>query len=1309
MVKANNFKPAINGQDVYTKLMEAVSQNETYKKLQNELSEEEFKNIFGTLENSIRKLAYNQTAAAYSSSVDGTGRITQPDYETFGKKFLAKKLKENPEFSIGATSSEDIEIWFKEFAAQLYTLFPHTRNQTPHPTETSSPAMIEAEVNLAQLLRTDMRKLLTDGSEKFVMESHQANFDEKIDALLEGITTPPATGFAVRNEMAMSLRQSRLTYKSVPEDLVALHDVAVDVFGLNADDEKIREWILDASAQAVRNETWSPGDCDSKPHMRPAQMRQGIRMGQLAIRQQYIEDLAEIAAELDSGDPQSKEALEEIQSAIWKLFNEIENIYENDPQKAKEKIDRFVTDTLASDGVSPLAQDVIKKIYADRYESAMEDSLNAIRDIKQAIGHAEKAKAKNEEHQADVKRLKDTLQNLRENFNKIHQESYPYLKKITDKAPDKDYEADRNILIEKIEQIAGYDAVKAIKYTSAANGKKTKIRAIDALSTQIKSYGFQAQRITHRQAADVYERAAKNLITLVNQRFGDEGVNITDIKGLIELLTNENNKELADNIRREVQQEKNKQMAKVLELQELQDKDEIQKFTPEQLDIIQTYESLEMVQIGMYEGRGAVERELIAELNKPEDLWNVLAFQELMKDPDNLPEANRVPMIVPLVEYTDDILKVKEITDKAFEFEPFKQSQKALSSPENMPHLNMWDKEQNKLRPMTVGDLLDQIAEQYKDWQPKYGEEAIDFPQWVEDTKQKLKDEAPEGIDPLQESVFHYVIMGAGSDSNKSSSLAFVTAMKKSMMEGQLNLSKFGALAMQKMGGGSSLHRNAITQALIRTRQGREMWRGPEIQAAETENIRASAAARQQGIKLRVGGYARDVAITNLANRAGLADITSNDEFQNMFKRDEERVEAYRGFYEYSKENEEGITEPVNPAFSKFVDIATPRKLLGVFKYAARPANRLRAAGDFNVEEGIRAIGYGLSTSATFRPPHLHLGLAGHVMMADENGFIRGTETVTNQEGKEVDVPVREKIMARYLKSPDLQNQINRAMADIIHYNPELSWKNTATGLMMKDVKRSVNQETGEVTITFGEGDAQVSYSLQKLANLQGQDKALFESKLSTLRDESFEKNSKTVSAKDMADIVITAATLDLECTKSRRAINQLVSDLVYTANKDKSKKERVKEARALRKQDKSAMFSRKIVDKEPLSVAEADDTGLLLDNITRLSPALGSELQEEYKVEAAALKKISDIFRRTQQDPSTMPVKSSKPVEKDFGDDVEAYQKKLASYERYASDYQAFKQHIDIIESAPAAYHMPGHAAAVAKAERKTVVGIAE
>lgn len=1513
MVTPSNFKKIVGGKEVYEALLQQAENNQQLSALRQQNPEQ-----YKTFLNEIRKLAFGQSATAYSSSVSEGDRIGKPDYEQLAKAVLAEKgytigttrtaatgeslltlskdnllrtlstnarnlitekesreevearIRKNAEFyikkkaeieadpdhkdkafyqNITAKSAEeliqelDTEIeeyhhklekvdelelseeqrfaLFKEVCKRLQAVYPYTRNQTPHPTLTDTTEKFQAEANLVDVIRGPLRDVLTQGDDAEITQADQNLYNEALNSYVKEIT-PLLESLNIDGEMRMSLYMSHHMYRSVPEDALSLLRVAEKVFGLDPQSEQVQDIVAETSSKAIRNETWSPGDVDSKPHMRPALMTRGIEMGRLAIRRQYIQDLAEIGHQL----PEDSEARQKVQATIWKLMNDIKELYVANPDYAGAKIDTFINRIMKEQGASDQAIEFVKDIRLVHHQAidlrnAVRQSEKALRSLKSTgddnqLGALDLTNAE-EAHKYNLDRLKEFYKSkgigYLENINNI---GYSLTNGSTG-----EYQSHSQAFFDDLKDIeqASKDAELSVPFKDVA-GKGSHLSAIKALRIQAESYGLQAQKITHRQAHDVYDTAldeihlallaqtqaekppfelpsdyiensqklsklltpekreelaklssqkaelektieqlksqniqegseyetAKNQLDTVSQQLDEatapiKEVRSTLVKSLIEMLndTSEKNAERNASMRRFIRSETEQNMSLVRDLQRRLDNEQIDSFTPEEQRMIYTYESLQMAKIGMYSD-GAIVRELIAETTKPEDLWNVMALQELMINPEHPPLDKNIPKIVPLVEYTEDLRKLPEIMAEAYAFEPFRKAQEKRVK-NDQAFVKVWDEEKQDLRDMTTRDLVEDIIDndhhgrkivaemidayisKMEDAYPgtgieeslktskKFIAEIIDVAQEIEhlereietikkdrsqsekskeltETLKERKDRYTQAWDiatrhPILESylntpAIYSEAMTAGSDMNKSSSSAFVSELNELINSTENAMATYSSFLNMKSGNGSAAHRNAVNNALIRMRQGREMWRGPEILSTESERVRTIHAGDAMGKRIGVKGERRFVAVTNLSNAANLKDQTGILEYEDILARDEARTEAYKNDLYHTA------------AFSQFFDTCAPRKLFGMYKFAARPAQRLKASGDFRVEAGIRAIGFGLNSSTLFGEPHLLYGLSSNVLKADELG------SVTDENRKEN--------ATLYLKSPDMQNEVNRAIVNLVHYNPDVAWQNTAVGCGLESsmIERTVDTD-GEIHLTIKNGETTLAEV--KLSDLAKGDESALNALKSSV-EQALEKSEFPAKYKDKfsSDTIVSnmrvAAKLDIESTNALRSVNQLISDLAgskaQASEADPTKKRGLKEA--LKRKDK---------DTPRLSAQEAGDVNRLVDNLRALSPNLADELDMMREVtqgkdgNPGTAQQISEIFERSVKDPASTLSKLPGSLPKDPTEWTPAQ-------ENYMRDFHVFKRHTDIVEYVPAAYYEPGHSVAMSRDVNKPSMGMA-
>lgn len=1369
--KARQPKSPVTGEKIQGELTAIMKSSDWYKDLEQPEKD--------TVLNGLRRIAYQQAGSTYASDAGKTQdqqRIERMDYETLAQNYIQKKVGEElkKQGNLSPTKEEVLEatetflennsaLWFAEFLARMMTVPPHTRNQTPHPNNFYTAEAMKAENDLIDSLQSDFRTLLDEGSNT----NQQEDLKTKLENWAQAYIIPPQRTLNINGEMAMSNQQSYQLYRSVPEHALAIKRVAEKVFGL--DDEtkltinihdhdtdetekhthSLREWIVRVGSQSIRNETWSPGDVDSKPHMRPEQMQRGILMGRVAIRQQYIHDLAKIGAKIEDTN---SEGYQKIQANIWRFFNDIEELYQDhvdEKGRGKNVIKRIVE--TAPEETRDLLES-IQKIHAEskltryrnrlsykRYQSfkndptVMPDELKREEDDFYAASKRDKTKI-------NVAFLKD-FKNVGASFIK----SDPH---------EKGYSGDVEKLHREMNLLSEYPEIQKINYKDIANKEDidSSISAIDALRMQAQTYGLQSQRITHRQSSEAYatgtegihqailqglrekdsskpqlkltdsdsfiegyekkvdtmntklaelakeqakDKAEQNEERIIELHKEIEDIRIPLTKDLITFLTDESGKntDAVIAIREYIQRRTGDEMKRIKNLQDLAD-DQQYTLKPQDNRDIFTFESLEMVRIGMYSG-GAVARELIAETNSAEALWNVFLMQELMIDPKQ--EPTHRPKKVPLVEYVDDIRRVDEVVDVAYAFEPFRKAEEKLTDRKGEHrYLKVWDEERKALRDMNVDDMLGEIraSERFGDYfvvkvlqeiaegMPAQNEELIEKLQKaaatlnpeaksplsttdVEQRKQRdelyktVVTEAKESLkEPLHALVNYAEVMTAGSDATKSGSSALYTDIADSVMDAKLKLAKYGLYTEQKSGNGSALFRANINNAIMRMRQGLEMVQGPDMLTPETERIRTYRLKRKMGVEAGISEDNRDhAALVNLNNSAGIKDLTSDEEYLEIRNRNTKRIAAYEKLY-------------ADEDFSAFVDQCTPRKLQDVFKFAARPAGRLKAKS-FDVKT-MRAIGYGQALGATFGQPHLIHGLAEHVLGTDGYGNLKEEKA--------------EKLADLYLKSPDLQDEINRAVFDLALLDPEEAWKNVEIGINGADHKFSLKIEDGQVKIGREHLDINAFITHPQVATQFVQ---------YVLKGESDKLPSQEdPEVKRITSLLCAAAVQEREMNKALRGMNALMVKV----------EEKITKQKVL-----------------PLSYNALQKPETLIERMKNLSPELGNELAQVRDAEIQARKEMTEIFRQVTTGEMPMPKhpetyefkKLEEFTDKEPAKNQAEYDKQFPTDEAKKQQWEtnpaaqnkawydkaslSFARHMDIQENALGAHLEPSHAVHIA------------
>jgi phosphoenolpyruvate carboxylase len=370
-----------------------------------------------------------------------------------------------------------------------------------------------AENELVDLLQKEARTLLENGTDT------NADLTGALEKWGTEYVNMPQKPLDIEGEVKMSLQQSYQIYRSIPEHALAIQRVAEKVFGLAPETEltitdggnentlSLREWVVDAASKAIRNETWSPGDVDSKPHMRPAEMEKGILMGRVAIRQQYIHDLAKIGAHPQL-DPES-EGYQKIQAMVWRLFNDVDELYQSRQDKDGKYIINRIIESLGEENSA-----------ARQFLETVQKPHNALKAARKSNRMEYKSHLLNT-HRHKNKEIDDDTFKLRENNFFNNSASYlaeldaPFRKHILNigssfiKADpfDKGYEADITKLKREMKALVDDKDIQKVNYQDIAgnlDSEKSTLRAIDALQMQVNSYGLQAQRITHRQSSEAY-------------------------------------------------------------------------------------------------------------------------------------------------------------------------------------------------------------------------------------------------------------------------------------------------------------------------------------------------------------------------------------------------------------------------------------------------------------------------------------------------------------------------------------------------------------------------------------------------------------------------------------------------------------------------------------------------------------------------------------------------------------------------------------------------------------------------------------
>jgi|GEM_PF-5160192 len=1192
----------------------------------------------------LQKLASTYTGAAYvlSTQKDAKLDVGAPSIENLAREFTLAKLKEHNYKNINDVPYNIRKEWLLEFCQHLENTPSFTYNQTPHPTLTVAPLTMDIEANLVDFLHQQMHGLLSGAAmqdlddnitpEEFANKLETLHPEvykgalARIDSYATVVNIPPEKGFTITNEMAMGVRQSRHIYHSVSQDTVGLARIAQNIFGIDINKHPdAREAVVAASSSSTRNQAWSPADNDDKPQMWYKTLREGILMGTRAINMQYIEDLAAIAIQLREGSHER----EKVEQTIRDLFETVKDYYlSNDtPESAYgggedlgRKFDEFC--------------DRLERDSQDRW---IEVPLNPIIDD---FGSTKKVFVP-AKHPPELAKL---IANLRQDYI--------------------DHEETKPMSVEKfagrLRDIAGLDNVRNVKQNDIY-GDTSPLAAIDALRVKQNTYGNISQRITHRQNRGVYADGTEHILELLNKEFGDRlPAKLTSSKDVIELLFDPQrgykNDELANDIRTYIQTSLRRKKRGIERIYDEFDNGTRTGLSPKELkEEYATWSMLWITQECIY-SEGRVERQLNAENSSAEDLQNIMMYQLLMTKNGNPPLPEHLPELDPLVEYTDDIRAFPKILNDALSDEHFKAYNGMRSKAKPPSHLKRVDKDNSGQTKFAS------VREFYAERARFNGVELEDYLIYAETVLQKYRSDEFD-INSILDLTLEQamVIMGAGSDSNKSSGAGFgpeyATAMEDAIIIG----ASHGVMCTEKKGNGTAAHRDQVKQAIIQTRQGLQMQETEAAVAAQRDQIRVVHAAAIMGLEVVTNAIRRVASLVNLGNRLNFRDKLSPQE-QEIFKQNsQQRVASYRELYTSSE-------------FSTAIE-TLKLKALAVYKYAARPPVRLGSGtGVF----GTRAIGYGLLMEAHFNQPHLQAAASHHTLFADNMGRITTPERRLNAA-------------KYYLKSPTAQDMVNRSLDRIVGFHPDNGWKNVSYSTGINEITRAVDDKgVVRITLTANDGETK-TFSAGKLSKLTKAEKQ----ELADFIEQCTHPDhvGKKPSTSDIVDTIVASARLDWESTKTRRALNQMFSDLAETRH---GAAEFVEAEYTNRKGEKLKGKGLKPKTPDLLTLEQLDDTQLLIENVTKLNPELGRELKELYEFERSANQGVTEFNQRLHRDEVINRLFNKPAVLK--GNISDEDRDKII--DEYFKAYPDHHVHTEITESLPKAQHYPSQAIAQAQVE---------
>lgn len=1287
------YKAPVNGEDIYQKILRLIESDDSLSNVMQEGDNPAKKNKL--FKHFLHEISHELAAATYTSGVSEHTTIDRLSFNDLATAFLQKKGYKD-QADIASLSTDEKLNLYREFTAKIKTIHPRILEQTPHPTEPLSTEAINSYTALRNFARDETRPLFENPNLDLAKTNIPVEqLKEKIREFYDNLE-PPATGLSAENEQARSAVLSKNIYDSVP--ILASNLIKTrDFFGLQSvanDKEKdalktrMRDAALDASAYMIRNYTWSPMDMDGKLQMDRRRAEEGLRGKKLAINQQYIEDLANLAISLRAKGG-NDEAVERIQALVWKLFGNIEKIYptvtddvDNLPLEEQvyfDKINNFIKSVGSRN--SEETKEFIQEVWNKRDQEESRKELNIIKYAKRTLSLLEKTSPPRE---ASLKSLKNTIRNAESSIKRLHRETFVdnYMQ-----GPEGIISADS--ILKELKEIANISKVRDVKYQSTVHTEYA-LSEIDAVALKVATYQNSAQKITWRQSAEVHEEVMEEVLNFIQnresvlnpggklkpapdfmkkinkliasgalpevQKKAGELLDVCDLihimkstdKHVIEVAT-----EIRKTIREQVRANRDAAYQKKDAIAYMETTAQQEAYFEKHRKEIYTYETLDVVDFVNQKGEdfGHI---LTAETNGPEALWSVFAEQLVMQNPNKIPtakETSKQPQIIALTEYLDDIVNLPENISKAMAFQPFRDEMEARSE-NSPPWLQVWNEEKKHLTPMTVSDLLTQIEMGQSDTEiaKQTKDEMIDIikRRIALKTRDKNADLGPEALktvtedeignvtpeqltEALNQNVLSYVAMVAGSDSFKSAGAAIEYTIDRRFADSQKQLMAYDTLLNFYMGNGSAMHRVGITNALIRTHQGRQMKEGAETLAAESMNVIGKRLANKFDLPVTIGNPQTPtekfiVGIHNIGNRCNMETAMSSEDHNRYDSLCYESEAFYSSIYKDYGEGDHRpavITEAkerikhklpknISPEdFGNYMKDITLSKLDAVSKNGARYGFRPGKADAF--VDSMRAIGYGAAHGYTgFGQPHLTFALS-HMLGADENGGIDAAKTFKS-----------------FIENPYLQGRINRAAKDLaVEFSPETGWKNVASGCGVENLSYHYDSSSKKpVAISIGKQN----FTIEEL--VKGDDKttkrlasAVENNRDSKSKKVENKKEDKNLSTDRVVKNIRMAAVMETEGRKAIGATTKLFEEFKRQANLKNSK-----------------------------ISGRADDAETLLQHYREVSPTKGAEmafLREQYQ---QSLSHASESFKTFNSLQGKLPKKTGEK-------ETEAYKAYRNSY----------------------------------------------
>lgn len=604
---------------------------------------------------------------------------------------------------------------------------------------------------------------------------------------------------------------------------------------------------------------------------------------------------------------------------------------------------------------------------------------------------------------------------------------------------------DNNLFLEDLKSLEKYNIT--IPDYIDPHGKKSPLNVLDVLQIQAKHGNF-SQKGEYRQSSEVIERTFNR----VNEILKSEDIyKILENIGIIpkeggaftsrELMDIINYEEPYSSLPENIKKDDRMDSAVTLL------KDAIQKWvssnitsadasfarfqqnqaTTTDTDLFRVVDTLQELRV-IANNSEAIPLVLIAECKGSKNLEDVLFLLNAMNDDRN--GKLKGPMVSPLLEYPKDIVAMPQVAKETYENPHFREHNKnCLIVGGRKPE--KYDEKTGYITKIKLEDLINNIRDQeIRDTALKKIQEQLEAKSEVFGinlTEGKISEEELNRY-LKNTDIQNYIMMVAGSDAFKSASTAirFYTN-NLGYKQSQAEILVYGVMLQKYLGCGSSVHRNYVTDALHTTGQGLELlMMSSHYIAVNAEGTIVQNAANQHNIPLTLDGkYPPElIAIHNLGNRANLPSV-NGEETENKKALSKKRIESYTHDLHDSKD------------YARYFTFCVPHELSKLYEISARPPARIDSVDLPDISQdpktgkasGIdpetqRAIGHNFAmTAAGFTPAHLFYGVADY-LGADNNGNI-----------EDIDGAVR-----RFLKDPDEQDVINRAIWAIVHSDTSKAW-----------------------------------------------------------------------------------------------------------------------------------------------------------------------------------------------------------------------------------------------------------------------------